>query len=48
MIYYVNVNGSDSAVGSKESPFKTINHVASIAKAGDTVKVFGGVYRVNG
>lgn len=45
MIYYVNVNGSDSAVGSKESPFKTINHAASIAKAGDTVKVFGGVYR---
>ena len=45
MIYYVSVNGSDSAVGSKEAPFKTINHAASIAVAGDTVKVFGGVYR---
>ncbi|MBE6728945.1 MAG: DUF1565 domain-containing protein [Ruminococcaceae bacterium] len=45
MIYYVSVKGSDAAAGSKEAPFKTINHAAGIAKAGDTVKVFGGVYR---
>ena len=45
MIYYVSVNGSDSALGSKEAPFRTINHAAQIAVAGDTVRVFGGVYR---
>ncbi len=45
MIYYVSTNGNDGALGTKESPFRTINHAAQIAVAGDTVRVFGGVYR---
>ncbi|MBE6548845.1 MAG: DUF1565 domain-containing protein [Ruminococcaceae bacterium] len=45
MIYYVSTNGNDNALGTKESPFRTINHAAQIAVAGDTVRVFGGVYR---
>lgn len=45
MIYYVSTIGSDSAPGTKEYPFRTINHAAQIANAGDTVRVFGGIYR---
>ena len=45
MIYYVSTSGDDRATGTKEAPFKTINKAASIVKAGDTVKVFGGIYR---
>ncbi len=45
MIYYVSVNGSDSAQGTKEAPFKTISRAAELAVAGDTVRVFGGTYR---
>ena len=45
MIYYVSTNGNDGALGTKDAPFKTINHAAQIAVAGDTVRVFGGVYR---
>ena len=45
MIYYVSTNGNDGALGTKEAPFKTINHAAQVAVAGDTVRVFGGVYR---
>ncbi len=45
MIYYVSTSGNDLNNGSITSPFKTINRAASIAVAGDTVKVFGGTYR---
>ncbi len=45
MIYYVSTSGSDSAAGTKEAPFRTINHAAQIAVAGDTVRVYGGTYR---
>ena len=45
MIYYVATNGNDNSNGTKEAPFKTINHAAQIAVAGDTVRVYGGVYR---
>ena len=45
MIYYVATNGNDKSNGTKEAPFKTINHAAQIAVAGDTVRVFGGTYR---
>ena len=45
MIYYVSKNGSDFAAGTKEAPFATIGHAASIAFPGDTVRVHGGVYR---
>ena len=45
MIYYVSTNGSDTAVGTADFPFKTINRAASVALPGDTVKVHGGIYR---
>ena len=45
MIYYVSPSGNDKSSGAYDSPFKTINHAASVAKAGDTVRVHGGVYR---
>lgn len=45
MIYYVSTSGNDKALGTKDAPFRTINHAAQIARAGDTVRVFGGVYR---
>ena len=45
MIYSVSIRGNDSSPGTKDRPFKTINHAAQIAVAGDTVRVFGGTYR---
>ncbi|MBQ7387038.1 MAG: DUF1565 domain-containing protein [Clostridia bacterium] len=45
MLYHVSISGSDSACGSAEAPFRTINRAASIAMPGDTVQVHGGVYR---
>ena len=30
MIYYVSTNGNDNALGTKEAPFKTINHAAKV------------------
>lgn len=45
MIYYVSTNGDDGNLGTEKAPFRTINHAAQIAVAGDTVRVFGGVYR---
>ena len=45
MIYYVSTNGSDSANGSIEAPFRTINRAAEVARNGDTVRVYGGTYR---
>ncbi len=45
MIYYVSTKGNDFAKGTIDEPFRTINHAAQIAAAGDTVKVFGGTYR---
>ena len=45
MIYHVSVNGCNGAAGTAEAPFKTINHAAQLAVAGDTVVVHSGVYR---
>ena len=45
MIYHVSISGNDSAFGTADAPFRTINHAAQIARAGDTVRVHGGVYR---
>ena len=45
MIYYVSVNGCDLSAGTREAPFQTVNHAAKVARAGDTVRVFGGTYR---
>ena len=45
MIYYVSANAFRSGNGSKESPFKTINEAAQIARPGDEVLVAPGLYR---
>lgn len=45
MIYHVSVSGSDQAAGTAQAPFRTINHAASVAIAGDTVQVHSGEYR---
>jgi hypothetical protein len=42
--YYVSTTGSDSSAGTLAAPFRTIQHAASIAAAGDTVQVRAGVY----
>lgn len=43
--YHVSPTGSDQSAGSKTEPFRTINHAAQIAIAGDTVLVHAGEYR---
>ena len=43
--YHVAKSGSDSAEGSKQNPFLTINKAASLATAGDKVIVHEGEYR---
>ncbi|MEE3313403.1 MAG: right-handed parallel beta-helix repeat-containing protein [Treponema sp.] len=45
MIYYVNAKTKKNGNGTKELPFKTINEAASLAKAGDEVRVAPGIYR---
>lgn len=45
MVYHVSVNGCDSAAGTLEAPFHTINRAAAIAAPGDTVQVHAGEYR---
>jgi Protein of unknown function (DUF1565) len=42
--YYVSTTGSDSNAGTLSAPFRTIQHAANIAVAGDTVQVRGGVH----
>lgn len=43
-VYYVATDGDDSAAGSKEKPFASLNKANSVVTAGDTVWVRGGVY----
>lgn len=43
--YYVAIDGSDSAAGSLAAPFRTIQHAADTARAGDTVLIREGTYR---
>ena len=43
--FHVATIGSDDAHGSEDRPFRTIQHAADLAKAGDTVIVHGGEYR---
>lgn len=43
-VYYVATDGDDSAAGSKEKPFATLNKANSVVTAGDTVWIRGGVY----
>ena len=43
--YHVSKNGSDFNIGTKETPFLTIQKAAEVAIAGDTIVVHEGVYR---
>jgi hypothetical protein len=42
--YYVAINGNDGNSGSNDAPWRTVQHAADTAAAGDTVLVHGGVY----
>jgi hypothetical protein len=42
--YYVSPDGSDTAAGTEEAPFRTIQRAASLVDAGDTVVVRAGRY----
>ena len=47
--YYVDRShpqASDAAAGTEASPWKTINHAATVLRAGDTVLVKEGTYNV--
>ena len=43
--YHVSVNGNDTNDGSASKPFRTINHAAQLAVAGDVITVHAGTYR---
>jgi len=45
MIYHVSICGDDRNAGTASAPFRTLNHAASVAVAGDTVLVHEGTYR---
>src|SRR4051812_22606096 len=44
-VLHVATTGSDTACGSEDRPFRTINRAAAVARPGDTVRVHGGEYR---
>jgi hypothetical protein len=46
-IYYVSTTGSDSAAGSLNQPFASLQHAHDLAKPGDTIYVRGGTYVLN-
>jgi len=43
--YYVSPFGDDTDLGSREHPWRTLQHAAEMVGAGDTVLARGGVYR---
>ncbi len=43
-VYYVAPGGSDSAAGTKDSPWASIAHAQTVAEPGDTVYLRGGTY----
>ena len=43
--FHVATTGDDAAAGSESAPFRTVNHAAQVAIAGDTVLVHEGLYR---
>ena len=45
MQYHVSPEGSDTAQGGPDNPFRTIGHAAQVAMPGDIVIVHDGVYR---
>jgi hypothetical protein len=42
--FYVSTTGSDSNPGTQTAPWRTVQHAADTARAGNTVNVQGGVY----
>jgi hypothetical protein len=42
--FYVSTTGDDSNPGTQTAPWRTVQHAADIARAGNTVNVRGGVY----
>lgn len=44
--FYIALNGNDSNPGTLDKPWATINHAAEVIKAGDTVYLRGGTYRI--
>lgn len=46
-IYFVAMNGDDDGPGTFKHPWATINHAARQARAGDTIIVRGGRYRLS-
>lgn len=44
--FYIALNGSDSNPGTLAQPWATINQAAKLLKAGDTVYLRGGTYRI--
>src|SRR5437870_6511849 len=44
-IYYVATTGNDTNPGTDTKPFRTIQKAATLARAGDTIYVRGGVYK---
>ncbi len=44
-VFHVSTSGSDLSDGSEATPWRTINHAAQLAVAGDTVLVHAGEYR---
>lgn len=44
-VYYVATNGNDSNPGTLDRPFRTIQRGASVAQAGSTVYIRGGIYK---
>ncbi len=43
--FHVAVSGSDANPGSKKAPFRTLQHAAGLAQAGDVITVHEGMYR---
>lgn len=44
--YHVALHGSDAAAGGEAAPWRTINHAAGLAQAGDTVVIHAGTYHL--
>jgi len=43
--FQIATNGNDSNLGTKKSPFRTIQHAADLAQPGDVITVHQGIYR---
>lgn len=43
--FHVAISGNDSNAGTKDSPFRTIQHAADLAQPGDVITVHHGIYR---